>query len=72
MPYFRSRAAAGLGLPTPWPPTTAYDRLCRSLADELGIDPGEALQALPGGILRADQGWMVRDWGSWPDWLRQF
>jgi DNA-binding SARP family transcriptional activator len=50
----------------------AYDRLRRSLADDLGIDPSEALQALQGRILRADEGWVVRDWASQPDWLRQF
>ena len=50
----------------------AYDRLRRSLADDLGIDPSEALQALQGRILRADEGWVVRDWANQPDWLRQF
>lgn len=34
----------------------AYERLRRSLAEELGIDPGEALQALQGRILRAEDG----------------
>lgn len=50
----------------------AYDRLRRTLADELGIDPSAALQSLQGRILRADRGWEARDWASQPDWLRQF
>jgi DNA-binding SARP family transcriptional activator len=33
----------------------AYDRLRRSLAEERGIDPSEALQVLQGRILRADE-----------------
>jgi DNA-binding SARP family transcriptional activator len=50
----------------------AYDRLRQALAEELGIDPSTALQALQGRILRADPGWEARDWGVQPDWLRQF
>lgn len=50
----------------------AYDRLRRTLAEELGIDPSAALQALQGRILRADRGWEAPDWASQPDWLRQF
>jgi DNA-binding SARP family transcriptional activator len=39
----------------------AYDRLRRSLARELGIDPGEALQALQGRILRAGKSVITRE-----------
>jgi DNA-binding SARP family transcriptional activator len=50
----------------------AYDRLRRSLAQELGIDPGEALQALQGRILRAQDGLLMitheidQQRSSWP------
>jgi len=50
----------------------AYDRLRRALAEELGIDPSPALQALQSRILRADEGWVIQDWRHQPDWLRQF
>jgi len=48
-----------------------YDRLRRALAEELGIDPGEALQALQGRILRGEEGWVIQDRRNQPDWLRQ-
>jgi DNA-binding SARP family transcriptional activator len=47
----------------------AYDRLRRSLAEELGIDPGEALRALQGRILRAGEGRVIQDARNQPDWL---
>lgn len=50
----------------------AYDRLRQALAEELGIDPSPALQALHTRILRADQGWEARDVRDQPDWLREF
>jgi DNA-binding SARP family transcriptional activator len=50
----------------------AYDRLRRSLAQELGIDPSPSVQGLQGRILRADAGWEVRRWRDQPDWLREF
>ena len=50
----------------------AYDRLRQALAEELGIDPSPALQALHTRILRADQGWEARDLRDQPDWLREF
>jgi DNA-binding SARP family transcriptional activator len=49
----------------------AYDRLRRSLAGDLGIDPSKALQALQGRILRADEARGIQDWANQPDWLRQ-
>ena len=50
----------------------AYDRLRRLLAEELGIDPGAALQALQARILRPDRGLEARDRRDQPDWLREF
>jgi DNA-binding SARP family transcriptional activator len=50
----------------------AYERLRQALAEELGIDPSAALQALRGRILRAEGGREVRDWRDQPDWLREF
>lgn len=50
----------------------AYDRLRRSLAEELGIDPGPAIQALQGRILRAEEGRANHDRTGQPDWPGQF
>jgi len=47
-----------------------YDRLRRALAQDLGIDPGAALQALQARILRADRDWEVSDWPDQPGPLR--